>query len=224
MFVRLNRHRPSARQAPLARLNGHPLFGMSRWGNVDRGASIEPRAAVLSSCLSRKRRDDACPIRGAIRNRRRRSCPTRENHAPNPSRTRRHGWGPGPQEALSSSEHTPPIYWKMTILSGSKKWHRGQATYGALTIERVGAVRKLADDGVDRASKRRCPGQFLASRHRGLALVLAPTSGCAGAGDFLCCVSFRRLHVLAHAPARQWATSCDRSPLRAHQKRSSFSE
>jgi hypothetical protein len=88
-------------------MNGHPLFGMSRWGNVDRGASIEPRAAVLSSCLSRKRRDDACPIRGAIRNRRRRSCPTRENHAPNPSRTRRHGWGPGPQEALSSSEHTP---------------------------------------------------------------------------------------------------------------------
>jgi hypothetical protein len=199
---------------------------MSRWGNVDRGASIEPRAAVLSSCLSRERRDDACPIRGAIRNRRRRSCPTLGRTTPRTPAERGGTAGVLAHKRRCRPRNTrrSPIYWKMTILSGSKKWHRGQATYGALTIERVGAVRKLADNGVDRASKRRCSGQFLASRHRGLALVLAPTSGCAGVGDFLCCVSFRRLHVLAHAPARQRATRCDRSPLRAHQKRSSFSE
>jgi hypothetical protein len=50
---------------------------------------------------------------------------------------------------------------------------------------RVGAVRKLANDGVDRAWKRRCSGQFLAFPAPGTGLGVGPDLGCAGVGDFL---------------------------------------
>jgi hypothetical protein len=89
---------------------------------VDRGASIEPRAAVLSSCLSRERRDDACPIRGAIRNRRRRSCPTLGRTTPRTPAERGGTAGVLAHKRRCRPRNTrrSPIYWKMTILSGSK--------------------------------------------------------------------------------------------------------
>jgi hypothetical protein len=59
-------------------------------------------------------------------------------------------------------------------MKGNRPWPRGNVTRFA-----------LAHDGLDRAWKRRCSGQSLDSQHRGLALVLAPTSVAPGLGTSL---------------------------------------
>jgi len=60
----------------------------------------------------------------------------------------------------------------------------------------------------------------------GAGLAVGPDLGCAGGGDFLCCVSFRPADMPPHTPqaAMGHITICDRSPLRARQKPFNFSE
>jgi hypothetical protein len=113
------------------------------------GASIEPRASVLSGCLSRERtpaeRGGTAGVlaqRGAV---------------------------------VVGTRAAIPFLLDDDNLARVKKLGRLCVLGAGTSNRRVGAVRKLADDGVDRASKRRCSGQFL-SPGNGLALVLAPTS------------------------------------------------